>query len=103
MQPRVLDDLAVRPAFFFDVTEYYRWKHDWLRRLDHVAYGGKGIVLVAAQLLQTPIDSLVASAVLLRDAIERSHPSEIVYVGPPPTSTESIWRPGGIFPVDETR
>src|SRR4051812_34925541 len=92
--PRVLDDLAERPAFLLDVTEYYRWKHDWIRRLDRTARGGDGIALVAAQLLQTPIDSVVAAAVLLRSAIVRHAPAAVAYAGPAAVTRASIWHAG---------
>src|SRR6476646_3222593 len=84
LHPAVVDDFGPRPALFRDLTDYYRWKHGWFRRLDQAARGGDGIVPLAAHLFHAPVDSVVAWSVLLRGTTTASHATAVRYVGATP-------------------
>ena len=79
--PVVVDDLGSRPPLLREFTDYYRWKHSWFRRLDEVARAGDGIVRLAAQVFNTPLDSVVAWARLLDMAVATSGATAVRYVG----------------------
>ncbi len=62
--------------------DYLAWQLDWLKRLANSSGVSSEPCHAAFGYLKNPMDSVVACSVLLRGAVQRAKPAEVVYVGP---------------------
>jgi hypothetical protein len=96
-RPLVVDDLVDRRTVLPDEGAYTRWQIDWLRRLDG-ALAAHGAALAGAQLLKTPVDSLVVMSRLLSGAVDAVEPDALAYVGRTRPARDSPWHNGHLQP-----
>lgn len=80
LETLVIDDLIDRSSLFEDSTAYRAWQVDWLDRLDR-ACGATGAATASAQLIVTPLDSVVVAARVIRAACLAFPAHELEYVG----------------------
>lgn len=77
----LVDDLVDRPAVLGDADDDLRWQVAWIGSMGD-ALGAPDACRATAQMLKTPVDSVIVWSRLLRAVLEGVRPTTLGYVGP---------------------
>jgi len=88
-----LDDLVDRPDLIGDADDHLRWQLRWIITFGELS-GEPEACRTAAQILKTPLDSVIVWARVLRAAVVGLQPTSLAYLGPSGAEEEDPFHHG---------